>query len=107
MKKTLAVISLLSMFLFLFFCRAYGTDNCKIPLASSISVITKPVMEITSPVNGKIMDTAIIGGAFASLRFQQERACTVAKQHTGGSVRPVHDAGKGFRTDDQYLVGLS
>ena len=36
---------------------------------------------------------------------QQHGACAVTEQHAGGTVVPVHDAGKDIRTDDQGPVG--
>ena len=35
---------------------------------------------------------------------QQHGACAVTEQHAGGTVVPVHDAGKDIRTDDQGTV---
>lgn len=36
-------------------------------------------------------DAAVVRSACAVLRFEDQRACAIAEQHTGGPVCPVHD----------------
>mmetsp|Transcript_2615 Transcript_2615/g.4479 ORF Transcript_2615/g.4479 Transcript_2615/m.4479 type:complete len:375 (+) Transcript_2615:1421-2545(+) len=49
----------------------------------------------------------VVGCACARLRLKHQRAGTVAEQHTGGPVCPVHDLAERFRPDHQHAPGLT